>query len=66
MTLYAETHRFRSDYASLDLGRETDAGVTYEMLPGTLLRLQLVRYDAGSGAAAPGIRKTWLTLTYVY
>lgn len=66
VTLYAEAHRFRSDYASLDFGRESDVGVTYEILPSTLLRLQYARYDAGSGMTAPDIRKTWLTLTYTY
>jgi hypothetical protein len=28
-TLYGEAHRFRSDYGSIDLGRELDLGVTY-------------------------------------
>ncbi|MGZ5652118.1 MAG: alginate export family protein [Usitatibacter sp.] len=66
VTLYAEAHRFRSDYGSLDFGRESDVGVTYELYPNTVLRLQHARYDAGSGAVAPDIRKTWLTLSYTY
>jgi hypothetical protein len=66
VTLYAEVHRFRSDYADRDFGRESDVGVTYEILPGTVLRLQHARYDAGAGMAAPDIRKTWLTLTYLH
>jgi hypothetical protein len=66
VTLYAEAHRFRSDYASLDFGRESDVGITYEILPGTLLRLQYARYDAGPGMVAPAIRKAWLTLTYIF
>jgi hypothetical protein len=66
VTFYAEAHRFRSDYGSLDFGRELDVGVTYEMLPSTFLRLQHARYDAGGGMAAPDIRKTWLTLSYSY
>lgn len=61
-TLYAEVHKFRSDFGSLDLGRELDVGLTYEITPATVLRLQNARYDA----AMPGgdIRKLWLTLTW--
>ena len=65
-TLYAEAHRFRSDYGGLDLGRETDAGITYGWNESVTLRLQHARYDPGSGAPDARIRKTWLTLTYSY
>jgi hypothetical protein len=30
------------------------------------MRLQHARYDPGAGTPDPGIRKTWLTLTYTY
>ena len=66
LTLYAEAHRFRSDYASIDFGRETDAGVTYAWNESLTLRLQHARYDPGSGTPDPRVRKTWLTLTYAY
>jgi hypothetical protein len=65
-TLYAEAHRFRSDYGSIDFGRELDAGVTYAWNESLVLRLQHARYDPGSGTPDPRIRKTWLTLTYQY
>jgi hypothetical protein len=65
-TLFGEVHRFRSDFGRLDFGRELDVGVTYELLPNALLRLQHARYDAGTGQVAPDIRKTWLTLIYTY
>jgi hypothetical protein len=65
-TLYAEAHRFRSDYANINLGREVDAGITYAWNESLTLRLQHGRYDPGSGTPDPSIRKTWLTLTYAY
>jgi hypothetical protein len=66
LTFYAEAHRFRSDFGSLDLGRELDVGVTAKLLPNATLRLQHARYDHGSGRADADIRKTWLTLTYTF
>jgi hypothetical protein len=66
VTLYAEAHRFKSDYASLDFGRELDAGITYTIVPNAVLRLQHARYDPGSGRPDPEIRKTWLTLSLTY
>jgi len=67
VTLYAEEHRFRSDFGALDFGRETDASVTWEIRPNAVLRLQHARYDPGSGRPVdPEIRKTWLTLTYTW
>jgi hypothetical protein len=64
-TLYAESHRFRADYGGAGLGRENDAGLTCE-LENWSVRLQHARYDPGAGTPDPGIRKTWLTLTYTY
>ena len=65
-TLYAESHRFRSDYASIGLGRENDAGITYAVMENCIVRLQHARYDPGAGTPDPRIRKTWLTLTFNY
>jgi hypothetical protein len=66
VTFFGEAHRFRSDFGSLDFGKENDAGVTWEALPNLLLRLQHARYDPGSGQVAPSIRKTWFTLIYTF
>jgi hypothetical protein len=66
LTFYGESHRFRSDFAGLDFGRENDAGLTWSIMEGLDLRLQYARYDPGSGTANPSIRKTWLTLNYTY
>jgi hypothetical protein len=65
-TLYGESHRFRSDFGSIGLGRENDVGLTYAILGNLVARLQHARYDPGSGTPDPSIRKTWLTLTYSY
>jgi hypothetical protein len=66
VTLYGETHRFHSDYGSLDFGREQDLGVTWQVIPGLDARLQHARYDPGPGLRDATIRKTWLTVTYIY
>ena len=63
VTLYAEVHRFRSDHGGLDFGREKDVGVSWEILPNAVLRLQHARFDPGADNSG-NIRKTWLTLSY--
>ena len=65
-TLYGESHRFRSDYGSIDFGKELDVGLTYAWNENTTLRLQHARYDPGSGTPDPAIRKVWITLTWTY
>jgi len=62
-TFYAEIHRFRSDHGGLDFGREKDLGVTWEILPNAILRLQHARYDPGADSSG-NIRKTWLTFSF--
>lgn len=63
-TLYAESHRFKSDYGGTNLGRENDIGLTYAFAENCIARLQHARYDPGPNMLDPRIRKTWLTLTY--
>ena len=65
VTLLGEAHSFRSDFGDLDYGREADLGVSWEILPNAILRLQHARYDPGASPAA-SIRKTWLTFSYTY
>jgi hypothetical protein len=66
VTIYGETHRFRSDYGAIDLGRENDIGITYVATESIVVRLQHARYDPGAATPDPSIRKTWLTLSYSY
>ena len=65
-TLYAEGHKFRSDYGNIAFGREVDMGLTYAWNESLVARLQHARYDPGTGTPDPSIRKTWLTVTYLY
>jgi len=65
-TLYGESHRFRSDFGAIGLGRENDVGATYAAVENLLVRLQHARYDPGAGTPDPRIRKTWLTVTLAY
>jgi hypothetical protein len=65
-TLYGEAHRFRSDFGSVDLGREVDVGLMYSWGEHCVVRLQHAKYDPGSGTPDPSIRKTWLTLAFTY
>jgi hypothetical protein len=65
-TLYAEGHRFRSDYGNIDFGREVDIGVTYAGGENWTIRLQHAKYDPGAVTPDPDVRKTWLTLTYTH
>lgn len=65
-TLYGESHRFKTDFARVGLGRENDVGLTYAITADLLLRLQHARYDPGTGTPDPSIRKTWLTLTFTH
>jgi hypothetical protein len=65
-TLYAEGHRFRSDYGNIDFGREVDTGITYAWGDHLVARLQHARYDPGAGTPDGSIRKTWLTVSLTY
>ncbi|HEX7402720.1 MAG TPA: alginate export family protein, partial [Usitatibacter sp.] len=65
-TLYAEAHRFRSDFGGIGLGRELDLSIAYPLMENGVLRLQHARYDPGAGTPDPRIRKTWLTFALTY
>jgi hypothetical protein len=77
LQIYAEYHRFRTDFQNLDLGDEFDIGLTYPLLKGLTGQLEYGDYrggDATAGAAALGAspvntkdtRKFWVTLIYQY
>jgi Alginate export len=65
-TLFAEYHRFRSDFGGIGFGRELDVGLTYAWNENTTLRLQHARYDPGAATTDPRIRKSWITFTWKY
>ena len=64
LTAYVEGHRYRSDAGGLDFGHEVDLGLTYEIAPEAIVRLQHARYDGAVGGS--DVRKLWLTLTWTY
>jgi len=66
VTFYGESHRFRSDYGSIDFGKELDVGLTYPWNENMTLRLQHARYDPGPNTPDPTIRKVWVTFTWTY
>jgi hypothetical protein len=65
-TLYAEGHRFRSDFGNIDFGHEVDTGITYAWGEHLVARLQHAQYDPGAGTPDASIRKTWLTVSLTY
>ncbi len=67
LNLFAEIHRFRSDFGGLALGREFDVSVAYPITREAIIKLQYAEFRAGGGASAKNdVDKTWLTLTYKY
>lgn len=66
VTLYGETHQFRSDYRRLDFGREHDIGLFWRWTADAEVRLQHARYERVTDGTGAHVRKTWLTLSYAY
>jgi len=70
--IYAEVHRFESDFGGIDFGEEFDIGLTYPLLKGLTGKIEYADYSAGD--AVPGdalankvdVRKFWLTLVYQF
>jgi hypothetical protein len=67
LEVFAEGHRFRSDFGSAPLGREFDLGVTYTLDGNLALKLQYAQFTPGADARVKNdVEKTWLTLIYAY
>ena len=69
--LYAEYHRFKSDFGSIDFGKEIDLGVTYPFTKQFTGKLEYGAYREGDvlKPAASRVRDTskfWVTLVYNY
>jgi hypothetical protein len=70
--IYAEVHRFESDFGGIDFGEEFDIGLTYPLLKGLIGKVEYADYNAGD--AVPGdalankvdVRKFWLTFIYQF
>jgi len=63
--LYAEVHKFESDFAGVDFGNEFDFGLTWPIIQRLTGKFEYAQYDAGD---APGptkdVRKLWVTLIF--
>jgi hypothetical protein len=71
LQLYAEWHRFRTDFRSLDLGDEFDIGLTYPLWKGLTGKVEYGDYRGGDPTAGGAVntrdtRRFWLTLVYQY
>lgn len=65
--LLAEYHEFKSDFGSIDFGKEFDFGVSYPLMPKLLGKIEYADYQAGDVAAGKvDLTRVWVTLIYNY
>jgi hypothetical protein len=70
--LYAEVHRFESDFGGIDFGEEFDIGLTYPLLKGLTGKVEYANYRAGDAVSGDALAnkvdvyKFWLTLIYQF
>ncbi len=65
--LLAEYHHFKSDFDSIDFGREADFGVGYALTPKLQGKLEYADYRAGDAVSGKvNLTRVWVTLIYNY
>lgn len=65
--LLGEYHEFKSDFGSIDFGKELDFSVAYPLMPKLLGKIEYADYQAGDTASGKvDTRRFWLTLIYAY
>ncbi len=65
--LLAEYHRFRSDFGSVDFGKEFDFSVSYPLMPRLLGKIEYADYQAGELASGKvDLTRVWVTLVFNY
>ena len=65
--LLAEYHEFKSDFGSIDFGRELDFSVAYPLMPKLLGKIEYADYQAGDAASGKvDLKRVWVTLIYNY
>jgi hypothetical protein len=69
--VYAELHRYRTDYQSLDLGNEFDIGLTFLFTKRLTGKLEYGDYRGGDPKAGGAVntadtRKFWATVIFQY
>ncbi len=65
--LLAEYHEFKSDFGSIDFGKEFDFGVAYPLMPKLLGKIEYADYQAGEMASGKvDLTRVWVTLVFNY
>ena len=65
--LLAEYHEFKSDFGSIDFGKEFDFGVAYPLMPKLLGKIEYADYQAGEIASGKvNLTRVWVTLVFNY
>jgi Alginate export len=69
--VYAELHKYKSDFGSIDFGKEFDASFAYRFMKPLLGKLEYASYREGDVLSPASARKRntskiWVTLLYEY
>ena len=65
--LLAEYHEFKSDFGSIDFGKELDFSVAYPLMPKLLGKIEYADYQAGEIASGKvNLTRVWVTLVFNY
>ena len=65
--LLAEYHDYKSDFASIDFGKELDFSVAYPLMPKLLGKIEYADYKAGDAASGKvDLKRVWVTLIFNY
>ena len=65
--LLAEYHEFKSDFGSIDFGKELDFSVAYPLMPKLLGKIEYADYKAGDATSGKvDLTRVWVTLIYNY
>ncbi len=65
--LLAEYHEFKSDFGSIDFGKELDFSVAYPLMPKLLGKIEYADYRAGDAVSGKvDLTRVWVTLVFNY
>ncbi len=63
----AEYHQFKSDFGSIDFGKEFDFAASYPLMAKLLGKIEYADYQAGDATSAKvDLTRIWVTLIYSY
>lgn len=65
--LSAEYHQFKSDFGSIDFGKEFDFGASYPLMAKLIGKIEYADYQAGDAVSGKvDLTRIWVTLIYNY